>query len=177
MRQRPFGRIDDDEDEPRRLVDDEDDNEAEDEVLSRHRRAYPRCRRPDDDEDDEPHQRHEDDDGDPYQRAVNQQRRKREGLPPGRELHYREREVAAMIDGVNEYRGKAEHLARRLQSYVADDKELQTRYDKFIASGGITGKDFAAIMRGESPRRVKRRGNLRLVHVKKSVPRLRSKRS
>jgi hypothetical protein len=101
---------------------------------------------------------------DPYLRAVNAQRRKREGLPPGRDLHYDERQVAYMLDAIVEYRARAETLSRKLNKYVANDRNLKIRYDRFIATGGITGDGFRALIeRGRQSQLVNRRGALRLV--------------
>jgi hypothetical protein len=121
--------------------------------------------------------REDDEWSDPYHRAVNAQRRKREGLPPGRGLHYDERQVAYMLDAIVDYRNKAEALARKLAKYVTTDRNLKVRYERFVATGGITGDDFRALIeKGAQKPPVKRRGNIRLVVSNKpkrrgSIPR------
>jgi hypothetical protein len=108
--------------------------------------------------------REDDDYADPYKRAVNAQRRSREGLPLGRDLHYEERQIVHMLDALHEYRSKADVIERKIRCYVADSKNLRTRWDRFIKTGGIYSADFAALIRGEpAPVPVHRRGALRLV--------------
>jgi hypothetical protein len=172
MRRRHFEEDEDEVEElPRRRSVVQRIEEVEEEELPRRRRVV--------DDDYELDIIKEDDEwADPYLRAVNAQRRKRDGLSPGRDLHYDERQVAYMLDGIAEYRAKADALSRKLADYVANDRNLRVRYERFIATGGITGNDFRALIeKGAHPPLIKRRGPLRLVvsnrPAKRNIPRRR----